>query len=161
MTAILGLHVVLLQAKDVGFLAIRALPEVVEWEAAPVRRLWRDVLGGCTSWRHASARCVEARPQVHVGGNAATRESGRFSTQKGVNTSANRRCIGALGRAQVLAQREEEQPPEPQLCALLGEALRLRGLLLTLHAAALDVGAAPRACTAQRENAARPQVAPV
>ena len=64
-------------------------------------------------------------------------------------TSANRRCIGALGRAQVLGQREEEQPPEPQLCAELGEALSLRGLLLTLRAAALGVGAAPRACATQ------------
>ena len=64
-------------------------------------------------------------------------------------TSANRRCIGALGRAQVLAQREEEQAPEPQLCAELGEALSLRGLLLTLRAAALGVSAAPRACATQ------------
>ena len=64
-------------------------------------------------------------------------------------TSANRRCIGALCRAQVLAQREEEQAPEPQLCAELGEALSLRGLLLTLRAAALGVGAAPRACATQ------------
>lgn len=164
MTAILGLHVVLLQAKDVGFLAIRALPEVVEWEAAPVRRLWRDVLGGCTSWRHAfTLRAVlTSRPQELTW--VVTQLLGVadfFNTKRGVKSSANRRCIGALGRAQVLAQREEEQPPEPQLCALLGEALRLRGLLLTLHAAALDVGAAPRACTAQRENAARPQVAPV
>ena len=163
MTAILGLHVVLLQAKDVGFLAIRALPEVVEWEAAPVRRLWRDVLGGCTSWRHAPRAVLTPRPASSSGWNAATRENRQnFNNKKGGKyTSANGRCIGALGRAQVLAQREEEQPPEPQLCALLGEALRLRGLLLTLHAAALDVGAAPRACTAQRENAARPQVAPV
>ena len=64
-------------------------------------------------------------------------------------TSANRRCIGALGRAQVLAQREEEQPPEPQLCAELGEALSLRGLLLTLRAAALGVSAASGACATQ------------
>ena len=64
-------------------------------------------------------------------------------------TSANRWCIGVLGRAQVLAQREEEQAPEPQLCAELGEALSLRGLLLTLRAAALGVGAAPRACATQ------------
>lgn len=64
-------------------------------------------------------------------------------------TSANRRCIGALGRAQVLGQREEEQPPEPQLCAELGEALSLRGLLLTLRAAALGVSAASGACATQ------------
>ena len=64
-------------------------------------------------------------------------------------TSANRRCIGALGRAQVLAQREEEQPPEPQLCTELGEALSLRGLLLTLRAAALGVSAASGACATQ------------
>ena len=64
-------------------------------------------------------------------------------------TSANRRCIGALGRAQVLGQREEEQPPEPQLCTELGEALSLRGLLLTLRAAALGVSAASGACATQ------------
>ena len=69
--------------------------------------------------------------------------------QKTDYTSANRRCIGALGRAQVLGQREEEQPPEPQLCTELGEALSLRGLLLTLRAAALGVSAASGACATQ------------
>ena len=52
MTASLGLHVMLLQTIDVQFLATRALPEVVKWEAAPVRRLWRQLFGRRTSWRH-------------------------------------------------------------------------------------------------------------
>ena len=138
----------LLQAKDVGFLAIRALPEVVEWKAAPVRRLWWDVLGRCSSW-HGRGRRALCWTRLDGGGGTQLQRPTKKHREVNDYTSANRRCIGALGRAQVLGQREEEQPPEPQLCAELGEALSLRGLLLTLRAAALGVSAAPRACATQ------------
>ena len=100
MTASLGLHVMLLQTIDVQFLATRALPEVVKWEAAPVRRLWRELLRRRTSWRHKLDRRARRL------GERVKRSHSVALTSK--YASGHRRRISALGWAQVLAQREEE-----------------------------------------------------